>query len=102
VDIWSWLNSLKIETKMASLKDYFSKINAPDISYGLFSTEAASIKSYNLFSFNNSKESIDLYAVDRSLSEEELLFLQLSNPDRNFISKTDMIAKLESILNGHT
>jgi hypothetical protein len=101
VDIWSWLNSLKIETKMASLKDYFSQINRSGTGHGFFVTDSAlgsDCQLYNLFGLNVSKEPLDIYAVDSEITEEEFLFLKLSHPDRTLISNKDMIAKLESIL----
>jgi len=105
VDIWSWLNSLKIETKMASLKDYFSQINRTGIGYGFFVVDSAlgsAYQLYNLFSMNLSKEYLDIFAVDSEITEEEFIFLKLSQPDRTFVSKADMINKIEGILNGHT
>jgi hypothetical protein len=102
VAIWSWLSSLKIEMKMASLKDYFSQINRKGVGYGFFVVDSAlgsEYKNYNLFSMNPSKEYLDIFSVDSDITEEEFLYLTLSHPDRTFVSKKVMIAKLESILN---
>jgi hypothetical protein len=101
VGTWSWLNSLKIETKMASFKDYFSQINRSGTGHGFFVVDSAlgsEYQLYNLFGLSASKGILDIYAVDSEITEEEFLYLKLSHPDRTFVSNKVMLENLESIL----